>query len=301
MLDIFVYFILSSSVFSIILYGIKTLLSMVVTSIEISQLSHVSALDAFFSNRGWCSLRTYHGKPASECVTICIYRGWIIMAYKYNVPQKKSVYNIHIVGSKHLKLLHDMGLSMEEGVKVTYSYCPCPYRTETNSKYENRMITPNQMQMEIMEKTLESYHSNRNKNVIIYVYGDVGLGKSTIGYLMAEKLGGYVVANFDPTTPGLIIDDVIWDQPTIYSPCVLVIDDFDISVKHTIRDKSDKSHDSAISHAENKSTLTSLMDRLRNTPYLVVLLTSNHMSIHRESDFSAFFREKRIDFIFNIK
>jgi SpoVK/Ycf46/Vps4 family AAA+-type ATPase len=130
----------------------------------------------------------------------------------------------------------------------------------------------------------------------VLICGPMGTGKSTIGELLAVelknvlKLPTEVVKNMDLTLKGLLLEDV-FATPTLGSPVVLMLDEFDTTIEHAESEKSGKGEGTSL--AETPTSLLSLLDRLNRTPYLVVIATSNRTVAEMTASTSIYGRYTR--------
>ncbi len=133
------------------------------------------------------------------------------------------------------------------------------------------------------------------------VCGPTGTGKSTLGELLAVSLKEglsiqtEVVKNMDLTLKGLLLEDV-FATPTLGSPVVLMLDEFDATIEHAESTNSDTEKGEGTSLAATPTSLLSLLDRLNRTPYLIVIATSNRTVEEMTTGvYGRYTREGRID------
>lgn len=59
-------------------------------------------------------------------------------------------------------------------------------------------------QTEILEDILRTYRENTNKQLNALIWGNSGSGKTYIGKLLTDKLGGILCDDFDTTLQGIV-------------------------------------------------------------------------------------------------
>jgi hypothetical protein len=129
----------------------------------------------------------------------------------------------------------------------------------------------------------------------------MGTGKSTLGELLSVslmdvlKIQTEVVKNIDLTSKGLLLEDV-FATPTMCSPVVLVLDEFDSTIEHAESINSGTEKGEGTSLAATPTSLLALLDRLNRTPYLLVIATSNRTVQEMTAGiYGRYTREGRID------
>ena len=94
-----------------------------------------------------------------------------------------------------------------------------------------------------IQNILNDIKKNYSNKLIIYLYGDPGAGKSTIGYLLAKDLHCHFCDTWNPSDPNDNLDNVYNDiYPDCNKPLILVLEEFDIII--------DKSKSKFINHKE---------------------------------------------------
>ena len=88
-------------------------------------------------------------------------------------------------------------------------------------------LTPNEYQQNILCDIKKNY----SDKLITYIYGDPGVGKSTIGYLLARDLNCHFCDTWNPSDPSDNLDNVYNEiNPDCNKPLVLVLEEFDIII-----------------------------------------------------------------------
>jgi len=108
------------------------------------------------------------------------------------------------------------------------------------------------------------------------VTGEQGIGKTALSDLFACALKAIgadpiVVKSFDPTAGMLTIDPII-EIPTSQSPVILLIDEYPNVIKASEETNKDNKKQGL---TNSRGSWLSLMDRLAEMPYLIVIATGN--------------------------
>uniref|UniRef100_A0A6C0DC19 ATPase AAA-type core domain-containing protein n=1 Tax=viral metagenome TaxID=1070528 RepID=A0A6C0DC19_9ZZZZ len=175
-----------------------------------------------------------------------------------------------------------------------------------NFMYKQRRLNctrfiPKPNQQNIIEQVIPFYKDNNR--CVIMISGNPGTGKSIMGILIAKEMNGVLCKTYNPTTPGDNLEN-IYNQvnPTINTPLILLIDEFDILIE-TFHNKQAKIHDHIPTEVYNKTTYNNLFDDINLTlyPNVVVILTTNLTKEMIEEKYdSSYIREGRVDMIFNL-
>ena len=121
-------------------------------------------------------------------------------------------------------------------------------------------------------------------------------GKTEMGYFIAKaikeelKRDPVLVRNVDLTAKGAVFDDFT-DIRIAHTPSVLVVNEYDVAVRTAdglVERKGDKGETSSL--ADNKASLTNLLDRMERTRFLVLLATTNDTSLMTDDRFKPYVR-----------
>ena len=171
--------------------------------------------------------------------------------------------------------------------------------------------TPTAGQLDIIDEIVRLYNARGSHSVTCAVYGQPGVGKTTIGQLLAARLNASLFPHYNPFNLGvginyIYVNSVKCDNEGAPSPLVIVLNDF---AHHLTRlsqrtpgmiacAPSDRMPD-----VVDKASWNSLLDRVDSGlfPYVILLLTTDvPFSVIDEAD-PAYLRENRVHARFTLK
>lgn len=154
----------------------------------------------------------------------------------------------------------------------------------------------NNKQNDIITTVIEKY--TKSGTSVCLISGESGTGKSTVGYLLAEKMNGSLCQTYSPTTPGDYLNSLYsMVEPTKENPLIVLIDEVDI-IFNKITQDSFVQHESIPVEVNDKITWNRLLDHIQVGiyPNLILVLTSNltHSELCSKYD-DSFIRHGRVD------
>jgi deoxyadenosine/deoxycytidine kinase len=131
------------------------------------------------------------------------------------------------------------------------------------------------------------------------ISGKQGIGKSTMGILLANKLKGSLCKTYSPIEPGNKLESLYNKvDPTFNNPLIILLDEFDILID-AFHNNNIILHKNIPIEVHNKITWNSLFDdiKLKLYPNIIVLLTSNlsKEDIEKKYKDKSYIREGRIN------
>jgi hypothetical protein len=204
-----------------------------------------------------------------------------------NINNNISLYEIENTNKKEIEVL------MRNGIFSNIDYTKI---TIDMSKSKENLI-----QKKIIDNIVEHY--NNKSRGIFYIYGNTGVGKTFISYLLSYRINGILCDTFVPTDPGDIFRNLYSKMnPTKYNPLIILLDEIDIIIKNI--------HNSKISHHKyyskevfDKTSWNKFLDRFDygHYPNTIILLTSNLEPEKINEYDKSYIRKGRITEYFYIK
>lgn len=167
-------------------------------------------------------------------------------------------------------------------------------------KYNKRQIDVNKFncrdnQKQTVEQIIECY--KEKENVVAYIHGEQGAGKSIVPILIAKDLKGSICIDFNPTDPGdnleLVYNSIC---PSKENPLVLVFEEVDIMITK-IHNGMIKKHKSVPTSVLDKTGFNTMLDWIDRGlyPNLILIMTSNKSPDYVDSLDRSYLREGRVD------
>jgi hypothetical protein len=142
----------------------------------------------------------------------------------------------------------------------------CPFKMDLSH------INPLGDQGPILEQIVEIYQTQQRAT--IFIHGQSGTGKSSIGYLLAKQLKGFYCHTFNPSEPGDQLSNLIVDIQRDDEPIVIVLEEID-TLLYAIHEQEILKHPEIPISVYNKSTWSSFLDDMIFYKHMIVLMTSN--------------------------
>ena len=130
-----------------------------------------------------------------------------------------------------------------------------------------------------------------------FISGVPGTGKTSIAYILANKLNGSLCKKFNPTNPNYTLDILYTvTNPTKKNPLILILDEIDILID-MIHIGIPNSKKFPI-EVKNKTEWSILMDDINSGlyPHMIVVMTSNKPIEYFDELDPAYMREGRVDY-----
>lgn len=148
-------------------------------------------------------------------------------------------------------------------------------------------------QTEIINQIKVIYQTK--SRAVSFIYGGPGIGKSTIGLLLAKELGGSLCKTFKPTDPGdnisLLINNA---NPKKDNPLIVLMDEIDIMINR-IHTGVVQTHKDIPVCILDKSSWNSFFDDMIFYENIIIVMTSNRPKEWIDALDSSYLRTGRID------
>lgn len=139
------------------------------------------------------------------------------------------------------------------------------------------------------------YIFNMKRRGVFFIHGISGAGKSTIGFLVANKVKGAFCHTFNPTDPGDTLSSLLRDSvPTDDSPTIILIEEVNTMI-HALHDGKIQKHKNVTTCIHNKSTYNTFMDDLIFYKNVVIIMTSNESKESIDALDPCYLRKGRVD------
>lgn len=243
--------------------------------------SQQKTIKHYLRDRGYCAARSLRGNRTGDGLHYVQIEGYhVFVRCIFRDHNLLRVVYIYTFSKKALALVEKyMLLEAFDSVEKSYIYMRNSQVMVSTSSYK-QLGAPKQWQKNVIDQILAYYDKNITASVLIY--GPVGIGKSCIAEFIAialhkqNKIPTYF-CNFNPSTPGMFIDEFAIYQTEADTPVILVMDEFDSAVNIA---KKAGENEKAISrntnsHASSKAELCSLLDRLARSPNYLTIATTN--------------------------
>ena len=163
----------------------------------------------------------------------------------------------------------------------------------------------NMVKKENQEKIIDSIYNNylNKKRLVVNIYGEPGVGKSTIGHILSQKLECNYCDSWNPTDPNDNLDNIYNEiNPDSSKPLILVLEEFDIIIEK-IKKNNIQKHKEYHIQITDKIGWNSLLDKIQIGiyPYLILILTSNKPPNDIDNYDPSLLRTGRVDFKYKLK
>lgn len=197
----------------------------------------------------------------------------------------------------------------DETKKIEYEFTNLYVNTSTSynwTSYKKRTFdtthfSADKYQDVIIYEILDFY--NKNGYCVSFIDGDIGLGKTFIGILLAKQTNGSLCKSFNPCSPGDKLENIYTEcQPSKTNPLIILLDEVEIMLDN-IHNKNVVLHKTIPTQVYNKCTWNSFLDdfQWKLYPYVIILLISNKPLLTLRDTYDAsYLRPKRINCFFTL-
>lgn len=167
----------------------------------------------------------------------------------------------------------------------------CGYYTRMRIDLCN--LEPKGKQIDVTNDICDIFHEKRRG--VFFIHGISGAGKSTIGFLVANKVKGAFCHTFNPTDPGDTLSSLLRDSvPTDDNPTIILIEEVNTMI-HALHNNQIQKHKNVTTCIHNKSTYNTFMDDLIFYKNVAIIMTSNESKESIDALDMCYLRKGRVD------
>ena len=144
-------------------------------------------------------------------------------------------------------------------------------------------------------------HQAIRAHTVVYLYGPAGGGKSMLGPMLADRIGGSYCNTLKPWQPGDTLADLYAEaEPSATKPLVIAFDEVDVALMAI--HAGIPSHKTTPILIPDKAGWNRFLDEIDRGlyPHLVLLLTSNRTPDFIRGLDPSYIREGRVDILYEI-
>lgn len=260
-----------------------TIVHTLAVALVVAEPAQVSNFDRILAESGWCSRRRVGPSqlPASGYHLVMLRGGLVVARRDETAAARENTaisYTVYVFGAMAVSELQRRLGGNTLDVVARYIYAPMPWRVTSSAVRCAPPAISKPWQAEAVRALLREYELHGRVSAL--VCGAPGLGKSTVGMLLAKAIQTElrarpeVVMNLDLTMRGITPEDV-FHTPTSSTPVVLMMDEFDTTVKFAEGAAERTGKGEGVSLAETPSALLAILDRFNITEHLIIIATSN--------------------------
>ena len=160
-------------------------------------------------------------------------------------------------------------------------------------------VTPRPDQDAVLRRIVD--HQAIHAHTVVYLYGPAGGGKSMLGPMLANRLGGSYCNTLKPWQPGDTLADLYAEaEPSATKPLVVAFDEVDVAIMAI--HAGIPSHKTTPILVPDKAGWNRFLDEIDRGlyPHIVLLLTSNRTPDFIRGLDPSYIREGRVDILCEI-
>jgi len=159
-------------------------------------------------------------------------------------------------------------------------------------------LDPLGKQREIVDDICQRFMSERRG--VFFIQGASGVGKSTIGFLVAKRLSGVFCHTFNPTDPGDTLALVAREaDPSNERPTIILLEEANMMIR-SAHEGTVPRHKNITTCVRDKITYNSFMDDLRFYKHVLIIMTSNESKEDIDLLDPCYLRKGRVEEYYNL-
>lgn len=159
-------------------------------------------------------------------------------------------------------------------------------------------LEPLESQKKIVDDICQRFIQKRRG--VFFIHGASGVGKSTIGYLVAKRLNGVFCHTFNPTDPGDTLALVAREaDPSNERPTIILLEEANMMIR-SAHDGNVPRHKNITTCVRDKSTYNTFMDDLIFYKHVLIIMTSNESKESIDQLDPCYLRKGRVEEYYNL-
>jgi len=159
-------------------------------------------------------------------------------------------------------------------------------------------LEPLESQKKIVDDICQRFLSKRRG--VFFIQGASGVGKSTIGFLVAKRLSGVFCHTFNPTDPGDTLALVAREaDPSSERPTIILLEEANMMIR-SAHDGTVPRHKNITTCVRDKSTYNTFMDDLIFYKHVLIIMTSNESKEEIDGLDPCYLRKGRVEEYYNL-
>ena len=148
-------------------------------------------------------------------------------------------------------------------------------------------------QQEIVDDIYQTFIKKRRG--VFFIHGASGVGKSTVGFLVAKRLNGVFCHTFNPTDPGDTLHHLLRDlEPLEERPTIILLEEANTMIR-ALHENQIQKHKNVTTCIHNKSTYNTFMDDLILYRNVLIIMTSNESKEKMDELDPCYLRKGRVN------
>ena len=160
-------------------------------------------------------------------------------------------------------------------------------------------IEPQEEQSIVLKQLIDAYYTK--SNLVAFLHGPPGTGKSMLGIMLASKLNGSYCNTLRPWQPGDSLGCIYSEvEPTSAKPLIIALDEIDTALAAI--HSGIPAHKQMPISVQNKTGWNHMLDEIGRGlyPHMILLFTSNLGPVYVNGLDYSYMREGRVDLVIGL-